>query len=112
MPVDAPATPETKDDDVDECADKAREEVDKDIADGGIAADDGELMHFVDGAVSDANDDWIHDKGEIWEFGGMEALDEARNRIAECAKENEVGKFACKSIGHPKSIRKVGGLIV
>ena len=82
----APASPEAEDDDIYESANDAGKEINKDIANSGVTANDRELVYFVDGAIGYAKHDWINDEGEVWIFSCMEAFDEARNWIAKSAK--------------------------
>ena len=75
----APAAPEAENNNINESANDSCEKIDKDIADSGIATNDGKLMYFVDSAIGYAEYDGINSKSNVWIFGCMESFYEARN---------------------------------
>lgn len=98
--MNAPAAPEAEDNHVNKRTDNAGEKVDEDVANGCVAADNRKLVHFVDGAVNYAKNDWVKNQVEIWKFGSMKTFNEAADGVAKSAKEDKMGKFTREGVSH------------
>ena len=80
MAINTPTSPEAEDDDIDQSANDAGKGVYKDVANCTVTTNDGELVNFVDGAIGDAEDDWVKSKGDVGEFCRMETFNEGGDR--------------------------------
>ena len=110
--ADAPEAIDAENDDVDKDTAEACNGVDKHVAGARIAADNGELMHLVEGAVNGGKDNWIKDLSILWEAYWMEALNEASTAIAEGTKEEEMGELASDFVGEAEERGETGGFCV
>ena len=99
-----PEAVETEVGDIRQNTSSACEGVDCDIRRVAVAADNGKLMNFIEGAVDDSDDYWVEDMGVLRESKRMEAFNEAGAAIAECAKEEEVSEFANERVWDAEDI--------
>ena len=107
--MDAPEAVDAENDDVDEDATEASNCIDEDVACASVAANYGELVNFVEGAVNRGKNDWIEDLGVLWEANWVEALDKASTAVAEGAKEEKMGKFASNFVRKAKKRGETSG---
>ena len=110
--ADAPETVKAENDDVDKDTAEACNGVDKYVTGARIAADNGELMHLVEGAVNGGKDNWIKDLSILREAYWMEALNEASTAIAEGAKEEEMGELASDFVGEAEECGETSGFSI
>ena len=108
--ADAPEAVEAENDDIDEYAAEASERIDEHVTSACVAANDGELMNFIERAINCREDDWVKDLSVFWKTNWMEALDEASAAVAEGAKEEKMSKLACDFVREAKECGKAGRL--
>ena len=79
LSTDTPPTPEAKYGYIDECTKYSCNKVEEDVADCSVAPRNGKLVHFVDRAIGDTEDDWIESECYVRKGGGMQPLYKARD---------------------------------